>query len=179
MIPGRSKKPETADIILITHDHYDHCSPSDIDKLKNNATVIAAPHDSSKKLTGDVRPVAPGSKLTVGEITIEAFPAYNKNKAFHPKSNNWVGYVVAGEGTRIYIAGDTDCIPEMSGVNADIALLPIGGTYTMNAKEASEAARIIKAKKIIPIHYGDIVGSNLDAEDFVKLCDTEVRILKR
>ncbi len=170
---------EVADIILITHDHYDHCSLLDIERLKGKETTVVAPHDAAKKITGDVREVEPGGDLSVKGIRIEPHPAYNIGKDFHPKANGWVGYVIDINGKRIYHAGDTDLIPEMEEIKADVALLPVGGTYTMNAKEAAEAANKIRPKLAIPMHFGSIVGSSKDAEEFKSLCQVPVEILER
>lgn len=172
-------KNEEADIILITHDHYDHCSLSDIEKLKGKKTTVVAPPDAAKKIAGDVRKVKPGDELTVKGIKIEAYPAYNLEKKFHPRANGWVGYVIEINGRRIYHAGDTDLIPEMEGIKADIALLPVGGTYTMDAMEAAEAANRIKPKLAVPMHFGAIVGSSKDAEEFKSLCQVPVEIWER
>ncbi len=164
--PFQVKKCEPADVILVTHEHYDHCSPEDIQKVQEASTVIVTEADSAKKLSGDVRVVQPGDKLTVSGIQIEAVPAYNTNKNFHPKQNGWLGFVLTVDGVRIYHAGDTDLIPEMDSIKADIALLPVSGTYVMTAEEAVEAAKIIKPKLVIPMHYDSIVGSADDARRF-------------
>jgi len=166
--PFQVKKCEPADVILVTHEHYDHCSPEDIQKVQEASTVIVTEADSAKKLSGDVRVVQPGDKLTVSGIQIEAVPAYNTNKNFHPKQNGWLGFVLTVDGVRIYHAGDTDLIPEMDSIKADIALLPVSGTYVMTAEEAVEAAKIIKPKLVIPMHYDSIVGS---ADDARRFCD--------
>ncbi|NVL89776.1 MAG: MBL fold metallo-hydrolase [Desulfobacterales bacterium] len=166
--PFQVKECEPADIILVTHEHYDHCSPEDINKVRKDSTMIVTEADSAKKLSGDVRVVRPGDKLTVSGIEIEAVPAYNTNKNFHPKQNGWLGFIVAVDGVRIYHAGDTDLIPEMGSLEVDIALLPVSGTYVMTADEAIEAAKIIKPKLAIPMHYGAIVGS---ADDARRFCD--------
>jgi len=166
--PFQIKECEPADIILVTHEHYDHCSPEDINKVRKDSTMIVTEADSAKKLSGDVRVVQPGDKLTVSGIEIEAVPAYNTNKNFHPKQNGWLGFIVAVDGVRIYHAGDTDLIPEMGSLEVDIAILPVSGTYVMTAEEAIEAAKIIKPKLAIPMHYGAIVGS---ADDARRFCD--------
>jgi len=178
--PFNIRKEDAADIILITHEHYDHCSPEDVKKLLKTGTVIVAPTDCGGKLSGDVRTVVPGDKLTVGGVEIEAVPAYNTNKQFHTKSRNWVGYIFTLSGQRIYLAGDTDFIPEMKTFKADIALLPVSGTYVMTSEEAVEAALAINPKIAIPMHYNSIVGTKKDARRFADGLKgrIEVRILK-
>ncbi|MBN1386313.1 MBL fold metallo-hydrolase [Candidatus Woesearchaeota archaeon] len=173
-----------ADIIFITHEHFDHCSPDDIKKLRKATTVIVAPEECRPKLEGDIRFVKPGDKIEVKGINIEAVPAYNLNKfrspgvPFHPKSDNKVGYVVTVDGKRLYHAGDTDNIPEMSKLgDIDIAFLPVSGTYVMTPEEAAEACSIIRPKLAVPMHYGDIVGSSSDAERFKSLATCKVEIL--
>jgi L-ascorbate metabolism protein UlaG (beta-lactamase superfamily) len=164
--PYKLKRKDTADIILITHEHSDHCSPEDIKKIQKPDTIIVTTPDCAKKLTGKIRTVKPGDTLTVEGIDIEAVPAYNTNKAFHPRSNNWVGFIFSVKGRRIYIAGDTDYIPEMKTFKADIAILPVSGTYVMTAEEAVRAALDINPGVAIPMHYGTIVGSLDDAKRF-------------
>jgi len=168
---------EKADIILITHSHFDHCSPPDVNKIQKSNTVIVATPDCKSDLSGKIKAVKPGDKITVKGINIEIVPAYNINKRYHPKSNNWVGYIVTVNTKRIYHAGDTDKIPVMGDIKADIVILPIGGTYTMTSEEAADAANRIKPQLAVPMHFGSVVGSKSDAERFKNLCKVPVEIL--
>lgn len=157
-----------ADIILISHDHYDHLSPVDIEKLLKDDTVIVAPPECTPPRPQEK--IAAGKKITVRGIEIEAVPAYNIGKDFHPKAAGGLGFILEVEGKRIYHAGDTDLIPEMDDIQCDIALLPVSGTYVMTAGEAAEAARRIKPEKAIPMHYGaGVVGTVEDAKTFASL----------
>ncbi|MBI5633695.1 MAG: MBL fold metallo-hydrolase [Nitrospirae bacterium] len=166
--PFKVKKADIADIILITHEHRDHCSPDDVKMIQGPNTVIVAPADCAAKLKGNIKIVKPGDKIDISGIKIEAVPSYNTNKQFHTKDRGWVGYLFTVSGERIYLAGDTDYIPEMKTFRADIALLPVSGTYVMTADEAVQAALEIKPKIAIPMHYGSIVGSADDAKKFAE-----------
>ena len=166
-----------ADLILITHDHFDHCSLEDVSKIQHSATVIVTDKDSAQKLTGDVRVIKPGESITVEEVKIDAVPSYNTDKDFHPKKNAWLGFIVEIEGVRIYHAGDTDFIPEMKNFTVDIALLPVSGTYVMTADQAVKAALAIQPKLAIPMHYGAIVGDEGDAVNFQKALEGKVEVL--
>jgi L-ascorbate metabolism protein UlaG (beta-lactamase superfamily) len=166
-----------ADIILISHEHFDHCSPDDVAKIQQSETVIVAEKDSAKKLSGDVRVVSPGESLTVDGVKIEAVPAYNVNKNFHPKTKGWLGFIVEIEGVRVYHAGDTDFIPEMRDYKTDIALLPVSGTYVMTADEAVEAALAIKPRIVIPMHYGSIIGGQQDAVELEKALNGKIKVI--
>ena len=162
-----------ADIILITHSHYDHFSEKDIEKVRKADTKIYLTEDyvenaksigfSENKIVG----VKPYQTYYEGDIEINTVPAYNVNKQFHPKENNWVGYILKIDGISYYIAGDTDITEENKKIKCDVAFVPVGGTYTMTAKEAAELVNIIKPKVAIPIHYGDIVGTKKDADTFI------------
>ena len=168
-----------ADIIFITHSHYDHYSEEDINKVIKKDTVIIAPKDlknqlEQNKITNIIL-VEPNNKYEVDGIKFETIPAYNTNKKFHPKENNWVGYIVEIENNKYYIAGDTDITEENKKVKCDIAFIPVGGTYTMDYKEAAELTNIIKPKIVVPTHYGSIVGTKQDAVNFAKLINPEIK----
>jgi len=179
--PYQINEGPTADLILVTHDHFDHCSPEDIQKIQGPETVIVTEKDAAKKLSGNIRVMKPGDVLDLANIRIEAVPAYNTDKDFHPRKNGWLGFIVDIQGVRIYHAGDTDFIPEMKGLKPDIALLPVSGTYVMTAEQAVKAALAIQPKLAIPMHYGAIVGDVQDAVDFKKALEgkIEVRILEK
>lgn len=176
--PFKINDTEPADIIIITHEHFDHLSPEDIKKIQAGKTAIVTTPDCYSKVSGNIKTISPGQSIVVDGIRIDAVPAYNTNKNFHPKGNGWIGVIVAIDGKRIYHAGDTDNIPEIAQLkNIDIALLPVSGTYVMTAEEAADAANKIMPKVAVPMHYGAIVGSRADAENFRKLCKCRVEIL--
>ena len=180
--PFRLKKDlPPADIIFITHLHYDHLSIEDIKKIQKDSTKIVVPPDGLGKVRGNLEIIRGGEEKIIDGLNVKAVPAYNIGKAFHPKSNGWVGYIVELDGIKIYHAGDTDFIPEMKSIECDIALLPVSGTYVMDSKEAIEAAKAIKPSIAIPMHYGEIVGSRRDAEDFKKGLEgiVEVKIFEK
>jgi L-ascorbate metabolism protein UlaG (beta-lactamase superfamily) len=172
---------EKADVILVTHEHYDHFSPDDIAKISKPDTVIVAPQSVAAKSNLKIKVVKPGDTLTANGVVIEVVPAYNPNKKFHPKSAGHVGYIVTLNGKRIYHTGDTDEIPEMAQIKCDIALMPVSGTYVMTAAEAAQAANRLKPALAIPMHYGDadVVGTRKDAEEFKKLAQVPVEILEK
>ena len=174
-----------ADVIFITHDHYDHYSEEDIDKVVKNDTIIVAPEDLLTKLLkkgferDNIILVMPNQKYTVKGIEFETIPAYNVNKNFHPKANEWVGYLINIEEISYYISGDTDITDENRKVECDVAFVPVGGTFTMDYKEAADLVNEIKPIIAVPTHYGSIVGEKTDGESFKKLVkpEIEVRIL--
>ena len=178
------RERKDGDVVVCTHDHFDHCSPEDIKKVaKEGAVVVASVNckDRVEELDYEKVFMEPGDKREVKGVLIEAVPAYNVDKHYHPKNYKGIGVVVEIEGVRIYHAGDTDFIPEMKELkNIDIALLPVSGVYVMNAQQAVEAAKAIMPKIAIPMHYGVIVGSRSDAERFKEALEgvCEVRILK-
>ncbi len=170
-----------ADIIFITHDHYDHYSEEDIDKVINENTVIVIPEELLTKVLkkginkNAIITVEPNQKYMVQGIKFETVPAYNTNKTFHPKENGWVGYVIEINEIKYYIAGDTDITEENKKVKCDVAFVPVGGTYTMDFKEAAQLVNQIQPKVAVPIHYGSVVGTKQDAEEFIKLLHTNVK----
>ena len=176
-----SKNNKDADLILITHSHYDHYSEKDILQIKKDNTKIIITADLMEKTIQlgfsekNIISIVPNQILNVFDINIQTIPSYNTNKSFHPKENNWVGYVLDNKETRYYITGDTDLTPESEEVKCDVLFVPIGGTYTMDYKEASSLTNIINPKYVIPIHYGTIVGSKEDAIKFEKLISKDIK----
>ncbi len=174
--PFKVPEKNDADYILITHPHYDHCSVEDLKKLTKEGTKIIMPTDCQSKVSRldnkiEMIIISLGEKKIFDDLQVEAVPAYNIGKEFHPKSQEWLGYIITLEGKRIYHAGDTDNIPEMANLkNIDVAFLPVSGTYVMTAEEAAQAAEKIKPKVAIPMHYASIVGTEQDADKFVSLC---------
>ena len=170
-----------ADLILITHGHQDHLSPKDILKVLRPGTKVVTVKAAESYLPEEVNEVVivkPGESVEVDGIGIEAIPAYNKNKDFHPRERGDAGYVIHLKGKTVYHAGDTDFIDEMKNIETDIALLPAGGTYTMDAKEAAKAANAIKPRVAVPMHWGKIVGTRKDAETFVAECQVPAVIME-
>ena len=174
------KNYNDADIIFITHDHYDHYSEEDIDKVIKNNTIIVSPVDLLEKLLNkglkkeNIISVKPYEDYNIKNLKFSTIPAYNTNKQFHPRKNNWVGYLIELEGITYYIAGDTDITEDNKKIKCDVAFVPIGGTFTMNYQEASELINTIKPKIVIPTHYGSIVGTKEDAINFSKLINPKI-----
>ena len=175
------KNYNDADIVFITHDHYDHYSAEDIDKVINKNTTIIIPEELLTKLLrkginrNAIITVEPNEKYMVQGIKIETIPAYNTNKTFHPKENGLVGYIITLDDIRYYIAGDTDITEENRKVKCDVAFVPVGGTYTMDFKEAAQLINEIQPKIAVPIHYGSVVGTKQDATDFIKLLHSSIK----
>ena len=171
-----------ADIIFITHSHYDHFDIDSINKIKNDNTIIVAPKSMKEDLKDinikDVIYMLPYDTINIDSINIKGIPSYNNGKPFHPKENNWLGYLVNYNNITYYIAGDTDKTEDNEKVRCDIALIPIGGHYTMDVKEAAELVNIINPKVVIPIHYGSIVGSLNDGNMLKKeLENTKIEVI--
>lgn len=173
-----------ADFILITHDHYDHFSSEDIAKVKKDTTVLVVPEKMEAKAVKEsgikeIETVKPGTYHEIGNLELETIPAYNLLKPFHPKAAGWVGYILKINGKRIYIAGDTDATKEAKEVICDIALVPIGGTYTMDAKKAAELVNEINPEVAIPTHYGSIVGKLSDAKVFAANVKDTIKVVEK
>ena len=187
--PYRVSGGPPADLILITHGHYDHFSPQDVERLSHEGTWLVGPPAVAERVSGQVLSVSPGDVLEddqVRGVSVAAVAAYNTSKRdargnlFHPREAGWVGYELALGGERLYHSGDTDVIPEMDAVTGvDVALLPVSGTYVMTAGEAVEAARRIQPRVAVPMHWGEHIGSRADAEAFATRAPVEVRILDR
>ncbi|MBO5408316.1 MAG: MBL fold metallo-hydrolase [Clostridia bacterium] len=173
------------DIILITHPHYDHFSPEDIEKVAKESTRYVMPKSMKEDAVHagfsehQIYLMQPGNILELSGVTIAAVPSYNVGKPMHPKENDWLGYVVTVKEKRIYIAGDCDLMPEESTVSCDVAMLPIGGTYTMNFKEAAECVNRICPSYVIPTHYGTLVGKPEDFDGFKPLVNQEITIVSK
>ena len=167
-----------ADLILITHEHHDHCSPQDVAAVRHENTVIVANPTAASKLNDPVTVLRPGERTTVVGVEIEAVPAYNVGKRFHPRQAEHVGFIVNAGGVRLYHAGDTDHVPEMAEIECDVALLPVSGTYVMTADEAVAAARDIRPRVAVPMHFGaGVAGTEADALRLRDLWDGKTVIL--
>ena len=178
-----------ADLILVTHGHYDHFSPQDVERLTGKQTWLVAPALVAERVGGNVVSIAPGEAVEddlVRGVAVRAVAAYNTSKrdsdgnVFHPREAGWVGYDLNFRGERLYHSGDTDVIPEMDSVTGvDVALLPVSGVYVMTAGEAAEAARRIQPRVAVPMHWGEHIGSLDDALTFRERAPVDVRILER
>lgn len=174
------KEYHDADIIMITHSHYDHFSEEDIQKVRKENTKIVITDDLYERTRElgfkdeDILKVIPNQSYNIEEIPIKTIPSYNTNKQFHPKENNWVGYLIEINGVTYYIAGDTDVTEENRSIKCDVAFVPVGGTFTMTAQEAAELVNTIKPKVTVPIHYGSLVGTKQDAEVFRKNLNNDI-----
>lgn len=180
--PLKVEESHDADLILITHSHWDHFSKEDILKIKKETTKIIAPKDSKEEILtlgfteSNIYIVEPDEEFSLHGILIKTVSAYNKSKTFHPKENKWLGYVVKIEDTIYYVMGDTDALEENKNITCDVLCIPIGGTYTMNATEAAEFTNILNPKKVIPIHYGLVVGTEYDLDTFKQLLNKKIEI---
>ena len=179
------QEPHDADYVLITHDHYDHFSVDDIKKVAKKSTILVVParmEDDAKELANDVASIVtvkPGVYKEISGLEIETIPAYNTVKPFHPRRAEWVGYILRADGKRIYVAGDTGLTKEARQVKCDIALLPVGGTYTMDTRRAAELANTIRPEYVIPTHYGSIVGKQSDGQTFASLVKSPVKVVEK
>lgn len=180
------KAANDADVVFITHAHYDHYDEPSLKNVVKADTIVVCP----ASMLADVKGMNLGVKEIIGMkageteevadgVAAEAVPAYNLNKNFHPKANGWVGYVITMDGVKYYAAGDTDALPELEDVDCDIAFVPVGGTYTMTATEAADLVNKIKPAVAIPIHYGTIVGRAADADTFTKGLDGGIKVVKK
>lgn len=184
--PYRVSGGPPADLILVTHGHYDHFSPTDVERLAGEETLLVAPPAVAERVGGRVVSVRPGDVVEpLRGVEVRAVAAYNTSKRgsdgqlFHPREAGWVGYDVNVAGERLYHAGDTDVIPEMDEVaGVDVALLPVSGTYVMTAAEAAEAARRLQPRVAIPMHWGEHIGTAEDARLFAERAPVEVRVLE-
>lgn len=181
---GFTTEPHDADLILVTHTHFDHFSPEDIARVRKPHTAFVMPATAMGEFikagftSEDVAFLAPYEQaMPLPGIEVETVPAYNANKRFHPKDNGWLGYVVDVDGTRVYIAGDTDDLPENREIACDIALVPAGGTYTMDAREAAAFVNALKPSVAIPEHYGTVAGRPDDGKTFVGLVDPGIEVV--
>ena len=171
---GTAPDDPKADLILITHAHFDHLQPHEIERLSQDGTKLVAPKDVAAELSGDVTAVAPGESHEVAGVRFETVPAYNTAEErldMHPKSNDWVGYVLELDGKRYYHAGDTDALPELASLTTDVAMVPIGGTYTMDYREAAGLVKAMEPQVAVPMHFGYVVCSPSHADLFRKAAD--------
>ncbi|MGD1995513.1 MAG: MBL fold metallo-hydrolase [Anaerolineae bacterium] len=177
-------QPPLADLVLVSHEHFDHCSPDDVNRIRGENTVLIASANAATELPG-AQAVRPGDRVAIAGVEVEAVPAYNINKfrspgvPYHPKEAEHVGYVVTVEGTKLYFAGDTDHIPTMAEIDCDVALLPVSGIYVMTAEEAREAAGDLQPQIAVPMHYGADIGTPEDGQRFADLYGGRVALLEQ
>ena len=182
---GIEGNPQDADLILVTHSHYDHFSPADIAKIRKDSTKLVVPSSMKGDMEKNRIPMQnylsmeAGDMVSAAGIYIKAVPAYNKLKPFHPRRNGWIGYVLTVVGTGIYVAGDTDALKENTSIDCDIAMVPIGGTYTMNPREAAAFINSLKPAIVIPTHYGSIVGKPADVDEFERHVDPAIEVIRK
>lgn len=176
--PWKIKEKDKADIILVTHPHFDHYSEEDVQKITKDTTILLSCKEVVQQTkVKNKKVLLPFEEEKIEDISIQGFPAYNVNKHFHPKTNNWLGFVIKYKDVSIYIAGDSDVIEEAKKLKVNIMLLPVGGTYTMTDKEAAELVNLTKPDFAIPIHYGDIVGSIQNAQNFKNLVNQPTKVV--
>lgn len=171
-----------ADYIFVTHSHFDHFSPENIEKVANENTVFVIPKSMLAEMNGidkeRVIALSPSDKCTLGGLVVEAVPAYNTNKPMHRAEYGWLGYVVTVDGQRVYVCGDTDATNEGESVKCDIAFIPVGGTYTMDAREAADFTNKMKPGMAVPYHYGSIVGDISCGDVFESLVSDSIKVKK-
>ena len=168
-----------ADIIFITHDHYDHYEESSIKNAMTDKTILVVPtslEEQARTLSTNLILVEPNKTYTIDDILVDVIPSYNTNKDFHPKDKNYVGYNITIDDTKYYVMGDTDRTSEADSVQTDICLVPIGGTYTMNVDEAVAYINDLKPKKVIPIHYGTVAGDKSFGNTFKEKINNEIKV---
>ena len=178
------KETHDADFVFITHDHYDHFELDSLKKVMNDNTLVIIPDSMFLKVVPymnqkQVRGVVPNEEYVINGLSFSTIPSYNLNKNFHPRSSNFVGYLVNIDDQKVLVTGDTDKTPELLNVKCDIAFVPIGGTYTMDYKEAAEAINHIKPTLVIPTHFGSIVGNKTDANKFAELLDSDIECINK
>lgn len=180
-LPGQ--RLTVADLVLVSHEHHDHCSPEDVAKVRGPNTVVIASAGAAAELPG-AKVMHPGDNVSVAGVVVEAVRAYNVNKfrapgvPFHPREAEHVGYVVTVDGVRLYFAGDTDHIPEMADISCDVALLPVSGKYVMTVEEAVEAAEALQPEIVVPMHYGAGIGTASDGLQFANRYAGQVVLLE-
>jgi L-ascorbate metabolism protein UlaG (beta-lactamase superfamily) len=177
--PVAIDEDSAADVVLLTHPHYDNFSEADIARVRTPETVLVSPASMKKLLTDADHFMRPGDMIQLDRFDILAVPAHNVDKKFHTAENGWLGYVFTVDGTTYYHAGDTDFLPAMFGIRCDVAFLPCGGHYTMGVEDAAKAGEACGAQAIVPIHWGEPHGTREEIERLATLFPGQVRILER